>query len=162
MTLLYIYLTIIIFIPLFSRKILATNNLLLESVFCVSCYNMGPYFTWPKMFFLATQTLCILSWFSKNICQSILSIWYRSWARIYIYILEYIYIYIQGIIQEFNFGVGVGSHVSITLWCEFCSCGVWGEGGTVSPRSKTPSLFCYISLLDRLLIWNTVFVDNSF
>ena len=65
----------------------------------------------------------------------------------------HIYIYIQRIIPEINFGVS--SHVSITLWCKLCSCGIWREGGgTVNPHSKTPSLFCYISLLDRLM-WNT-------
>ena len=79
----------------------------------------------------------------------------------YIYFIYiYIYIYIQGIIQEFN--LGVGSHVNITLWCELYSCGVLGEGSTISLSSKTPSLFCYISLLHRLVIWNTFFVDNSF
>ena len=78
----------------------------------------------------------------------------------YIYIYIYIYIYTQGIIQEFN--LGVGSHVRITLWCELCSCGVWGKGGTVNPSSKTPSLFCSISLVHRLVKWNTFFLDNSF
>ena len=45
--------------------------------------------------------------------------------------------------------MGVGSHVSITLWCKFCS---WG-GGVQAPAVSPPSpLFCYISLLDWL-IW---------
>ena len=60
----------------------------------------------------------------------------------------------QGIIQEFN--LGIGSHMSITLWCEFRSWLFLGGGG------KPPLfLFRYISLLDSL-IWNTIFVDNSF
>ena len=53
----------------------------------------------------------------------------------------------QGIIQEFN--LGIDSHVSITLWCELCSWGVW-EG----------AILLY-ALLD-LLTWNTFFVDDLF
>ena len=50
----------------------------------------------------------------------------------------------QGIIQEFN----LDSHVSITLWCELCSWGVWvwERGGAASPSCKPPPLFCYIHL----------------
>ena len=50
----------------------------------------------------------------------------------------------QGIIQEFN--LGIGFHMSITLWRELCSRGVC-----------SPPRFCYISLLDSLT-WNTFFL----
>ena len=43
----------------------------------------------------------------------------------------------QGIIQEFN--LGVGSHVSITLGCNLCSWAV--SGGSVSPCCKPPCHF---------------------
>ena len=66
---------------------------------------------------------------------------------------------IQGIIQEFN--LGVGSRVNITLWCELCSRGVDG-GGDVRPPCKPPSpLFCYISLLDymkHLICWQLILI----
>ena len=50
--------------------------------------------------------------------------------------------------------------MSITLWCELCCGGVLREGCTVSPSSKTSSLFCYISLLHRLVIWNNFFLTT--
>ena len=53
--------------------------------------------------------------------------------------------------------LGVGSHLSIILWCE-----LWRGRGCCKPPVLTSTLpFCYISLLDSL-IWNTFFVDNSF
>ena len=63
----------------------------------------------------------------------------------------------QGIIQEFN--LGVGFHVSITLWCKQLGdfFFFWG-GGCCKPLLYALPLFCYISILD-LLIWNTFFVN---
>ena len=53
---------------------------------------------------------------------------------IYVYVYICIYMYMNvclGIIEEFN--LGVGSHVSITLWCKFCSWGVWGGAKSPAP-----------------------------
>ena len=67
----------------------------------------------------------------------------------------------QGIIQEFN--LGVGSHVRITLWYEFCSWGVGGRGeGGCGGVSAPPPLFSYTSLLDSLLTTHSNFSVLNF
>ena len=62
------------------------------------------------------------------------------YAFIYLYMCIYVYVYIciyrymyvcLGIIEEFN--LGVGSHVSITLWYKFCSWDVWDGGKPTAP-----------------------------
>ena len=134
----------IIFIPLFSGKFLAAKNLMLESVF------VFVVIIWALISFGQNFSSCIPD-----------TMHFKLVFKEYMpdNIINVIQITKQEIIQEFN--LGVGSHVSITLWCELCSCGVWEEVGTLSPHSKIPSLFCYISLLGRL-IWNTFFDDNWF
>ena len=53
-------------------------------------------------------------------------------------------------IQEFN--LGVGSHVSITLLCELCSCCFFFSGGGGGRGCcKTPRLFCFVSFLNLLI-----------
>ena len=57
--------------------------------------------------------------------------------------------------------MGVGSHVSITLWCEFSSWGLKeGARSRCKPNLSPYPLFCYISLVDSL-IWNTIFLPYS-
>ena len=69
--------------------------------------------------------------------------------------------------QEFN--LGIGSQVSITLWCKCCSWEVLGMGGvgTLRHRYKLPPphtpLFCYISLLyslnmNQLFCWQLILI----
>ena len=64
----------------------------------------------------------------------------------------------QGIIQEFN--LGVGSHVSITLWCNLCSWAV--SGGAVSPCCKPPVILLYITsrfaYINDLFCWQLILV----
>ena len=47
----------------------------------------------------------------------------------------------HGIIQEFT--LGIDSHVRITLWCKFCSWGVWG----MYLKSSSPNFAIYIYIL---------------
>ena len=58
----------------------------------------------------------------------------------------------QRIIQEFN--LGVGSHVSITLWCELYSWGVWGRRGRGHGCCNPPLLILlYITTWLYILIY---------
>ena len=59
---------------------------------------------------------------------------------------------LQGIIQEFN--LGVGSHVSITLWCELYSWGDWGRRGRGHGCCNPPLLILlYITTWLYILIY---------
>ena len=49
-----------------------------------------------------------------------------------------------------EFNLVVGSHMSITLWCELCRWGVWGKGGgegvlSASAVSHSPLILLYIT-----------------
>ena len=74
--------------------------------------------------------------------------------------LKYIKLFIpktlfQGIIQEFN--LGVGSHTSITLWCDL-QLGGWGWGGAVCP----PPILLYITnrfaYMKHLFCWQLILI----
>ena len=57
----------------------------------------------------------------------------------------------QRIIQEFN--LGVGSHVSITLWCELYSWRVWGRKGRGHGCCNPPLILLYITTWLYILIY---------
>ena len=58
--------------------------------------------------------------------------------------------YFQGIMQEFN--LGVGSDVSITLWCELCS---WEVGGGGGGRDYNTTIFAY---MEHLFCWQLILI----
>ena len=67
----------------------------------------------------------------------------------------------RGIIQEFN--LGVGSHVSITLWCKLCS---WGGGGRGRAVSPPPPILLYITSriahMEYLFCWQLILIFLCF
>ena len=67
------------------------------------------------------------------------------------------FVALQWIIQEFN--LGVGSHVSITLWCKLCSWGVWRVA--IRPTVSPPVLLYITSrfaYMKHLFCWQLILI----
>ena len=87
-----------------------------------------------------------------QICEVMMSI--SAWDRVHlwIYLLNN---NTHGIIQEFN--LGVGSHMSISLSCEFCS---GGGGGAKSPCCN-PLYFAIYAILPYILFFKTLIFSQN-